>query len=169
MNKGDDAVPVATGSPGHSQVKKRAPGGATAQRGRAAVNAPTKPSEKTTERPSRSEPAGEDVTTAEQLVETTAKLGRAARGPTRFEQRRRVCLAGEGFLSRCEAKFGMDTLPHSTTTTADAVSMLKFASSRRLHFGAFSELVTIVNKLFAPAEDILPADEAPASALPEMP
>ncbi|KAH7935175.1 hypothetical protein HPB52_004763 [Rhipicephalus sanguineus] len=72
MNKGDDAVP---GSPGHSPVKKRAPGGTTAKRGRAAASATT---EKTSESPSRSKPAGENATTAEPLGKTTAKRGRAA-------------------------------------------------------------------------------------------
>uniref|UniRef100_A0A224Z1N0 Uncharacterized protein n=1 Tax=Rhipicephalus zambeziensis TaxID=60191 RepID=A0A224Z1N0_9ACAR len=77
---------------------------------------------------------------------------------------------GEDLLSRCEAKFGLDTLPHSTTTTAEAISMLvNFASSRQLRFGALSELVTIVNKLFAPAKDVLPAGKALARALSEMP
>lgn len=77
---------------------------------------------------------------------------------------------GEDLLSRCEAKFGMDTLPHSTTTTAEAISMLvNFASGRHLRFGALSELVTIVNKLFAPAKDVLPAGKTLARALSEMP
>ncbi|KAL1426775.1 hypothetical protein MTO96_018002 [Rhipicephalus appendiculatus] len=76
----------------------------------------------------------------------------------------------EDLLSRCEAKFGLDTLPHSTTTTAEAISMLvNFASSRHLRFGALSELVTIVNRLFAPAKDVLPAGKALARALSEMP
>nr|XP_050024068.1 treacle protein-like [Dermacentor andersoni] len=77
---------------------------------------------------------------------------------------------GEDLLSRCKAKFGVDTLPHSTTTTAEAISMLvNFASSRRLPWGALTELVTIVNKLFAPAADVLPGHKALAKALSEMP
>ncbi|XP_049514610.1 damage suppressor protein-like isoform X1 [Dermacentor silvarum] len=77
---------------------------------------------------------------------------------------------GEDLLSRCEAKFGLNTLPHSTTTTAEAISMLvNFASSRRLPWGALTELVTIVNKLFAPAVDVLPGRKALVKALSEMP
>lgn len=77
---------------------------------------------------------------------------------------------GEDLLSRCEAKFGVDNLPHSTTTTAEAISMLvNFARSRHLPFGALSELVTIVNKLFAPAKDVLPSGKALSRALSEMP
>ncbi|KAH6941103.1 hypothetical protein HPB50_013357 [Hyalomma asiaticum] len=77
---------------------------------------------------------------------------------------------GEDLLSRCEAKFGVGTLPHSTTTTAEAISMLvNFVSSRHLPFRDLAELVTISNKLFAPAEDVLPTGKALAKALSEMP
>ncbi|KAK8788895.1 hypothetical protein V5799_021329 [Amblyomma americanum] len=77
---------------------------------------------------------------------------------------------GEDLLSRCEALFGMDTLPNSTTTRAEAVSMLlTFASNRQLRWGALAELVTIVNKLFAPAKDVLPGRKALAKMLSQMP
>lgn len=69
-----------------------------------------------------------------------------------------VVSPGDDLLSRCEALFGNNTLPNSTTTRAEAVSMLvSFASNRKLHLGALAELVTIVNKLFAPAKDVLPS------------
>ncbi|KAH6921292.1 hypothetical protein HPB50_027717 [Hyalomma asiaticum] len=77
---------------------------------------------------------------------------------------------GDDLISRCKAKFGVGTLPHSTTTIAEAISMLvNFANSRRLPFGALAQLVTIVNKLFAPAKDVLPSGKALAKALSEMP
>ncbi|KAK8761952.1 hypothetical protein V5799_026785 [Amblyomma americanum] len=77
---------------------------------------------------------------------------------------------GEDLLPRCEALFGMDTLPNSTTTRAEAVSMLlSFASNRQLRWGALAELVTIVNKLFAPVKDVLPGRKALAKMLSEMP
>ncbi|KAL3186468.1 hypothetical protein MRX96_027510 [Rhipicephalus microplus] len=75
----------------------------------------------------------------------------------------------EEILSRCEAKFGRDTLPHSTTTTGEAIGMLvHFARMRGLRFGALSELVTIINKMFAPAKDVLPAGKALGMALAQM-
>ncbi|KAH7979768.1 hypothetical protein HPB49_010931 [Dermacentor silvarum] len=77
---------------------------------------------------------------------------------------------GEDLLSRGEAKFALDTLSYSTTTAAEAISMLvNFASSRRLPYAALTELVTTVNKLFAPAVAVLPSRKALVKALSEMP
>ncbi|KAH7979770.1 hypothetical protein HPB49_010933 [Dermacentor silvarum] len=77
---------------------------------------------------------------------------------------------GEDLLSRGEAKFALDTLSYSTTTAAEAISMLvNFASSRRLPCAALTELVTTVNKLFAPAVAVLPSRKALVKALSEMP
>lgn len=77
---------------------------------------------------------------------------------------------GEDLLSRCEALFGNDALPNSTTTRAEAVSMLvSFASNRQLRWGALAELVTIVNKLFAPAKNVLPGRKLLAKVLSQMP
>lgn len=72
--------------------------------------------------------------------------------------------------SRCYRMFGMDTLPNSTTTKAEAISMLvSFVSSRRLPWGALAELVTLVNKLFAPVENVLPDPKTLANILSLMP
>lgn len=76
----------------------------------------------------------------------------------------------EDFLARCCRIFGMDMLPNSTTTKAEAISMLvSFVSSRRLPWGALAELVTLVNKLFAPAENVLPDPKALENILSLMP
>lgn len=76
----------------------------------------------------------------------------------------------QDLLSRCYRMFGMDTLPNSTTTKAEAISMLvSFVSSRRLPWGALAELVTLVNKLFAPAENVLPDPKTLANILSLMP
>lgn len=76
----------------------------------------------------------------------------------------------EDLSARCHRIFGMDMLPNSTTTKAEAISMLvSFVSSRRLPWGALAELVTLVNKLFAPAKNVLPDSKALADILSHMP
>lgn len=76
----------------------------------------------------------------------------------------------EDLSARCHRIFGMDTLPNSTTTKAEAISMLvSFVSSRKLPWGALAELVTLVNKLYAPAKNVLPDSKALENMLSLMP
>ncbi|XP_040079427.1 uncharacterized protein LOC120850815, partial [Ixodes scapularis] len=66
-------------------------------------------------------------------------------------------MSEEEFLAAGLREFGSETLPHSTTTKAEAVAlMMSFLSANGLSWKGLDDLVKMGNIFFAPAADVFP-------------
>lgn len=66
-------------------------------------------------------------------------------------------MSQEDFLAAGLREFGSQTLPHSTTTKAEAIAlMMSFVSANGLSWKALDDLVKMGNIFFAPAADVFP-------------
>ncbi|KAG0443094.1 hypothetical protein HPB47_015295 [Ixodes persulcatus] len=66
-------------------------------------------------------------------------------------------MSEEDFLAAGLQQFGSETLPHSTTTKAEALAMMmSFLSANGLSWKALDDLLKMSNTFFAPVSDVFP-------------
>lgn len=66
-------------------------------------------------------------------------------------------MSEEDFLAAGLRQFGSETLPHSTTTKAEALAMMmSFLSANGLSWKALDDLLKMSNTFFAPVSDVFP-------------